>query len=76
MSSHLSGIIWQFAVFALILLAAVAAWRVARTYRRWLHRRFERPPKWAGLSALALGLTLFALLAVGFGFFMDEAGAI
>jgi hypothetical protein len=33
-------------------------------------------PKWAGPSAWGLGLVLFVVLAVVFGFFMDQSRGV
>ena len=40
---------------------------------RWLARRLAPLPKWAGLSSLGIGLLAFVVLAVVFGFFLDQS---
>jgi hypothetical protein len=75
MESNLGQIFWQFMVFGLILISGFAAFWGAKRYRRWLGRRFEEPPKWGTISSLGVGLTLFVLMAVLFGFVVDQARA-
>ena len=73
---YLDELAWQIMVFVLLGLAAVLAAWLARHSRRWLTRRFAPLPKWAGVSAWGVGLVLFVVLAVVFGFFMDQTRGV
>ncbi len=73
---YLDELAWQIMVFVLLGLAAVLAVWLARHYRRWLARRFAPLPKWAGPSAWGVGVVLFVVLAVVFGFFMDQTRSV
>ena len=73
---YLDELIWQVTVFVLLGVAAFLAVRLAKRYRRWLARRYEPVPKWGGLSALGVGLLLFVVFAVIFGFFLDQTRAV
>ena len=74
MDSYLDTIFWQFLRFGLILLAALLGWWSGQRLRRRLARR-EPTPKWASAAAVGLGLAVFVVLAVGFGFLADLPGA-
>jgi hypothetical protein len=50
----------------------LAVW-FAKSYRRWLARRLNPLPKWAGASAWGVGVVLFVVLAVAFAFVMDQS---
>ena len=69
---YLDELFWQVLVFVLIGLAAILAVVFAKRYRRWLAGRRNPQPKWAGVSAWGVGLALFVVLAVLFGFFLDQ----
>ena len=69
---YLETLFWQIMVFALIGLAGVLSVWLARRYRRWLARRMNPAPRWAGLSAWGVGLALFPVLALAFGFVLDH----
>ena len=73
---YLDELAWQIMVFVLLGLAAVLAVWLTKHYRRWLGRRFTPLPKWAGPSAWGVGVVLFVVLAVVFGFFMDQTGGV
>jgi uncharacterized protein involved in cysteine biosynthesis len=73
---YLDELAWQIMVFVLLGLAAVLAVWLTKQYRRWLARRFTPLPKWAGPSAWGVGVVLFVVLAVVFGFFMDQTGGV
>ncbi len=73
---YLDELAWQIMVFVLVGLAAVLAVWLAKDYRRWLARRFTPLPKWAGPSAWGVGVVLFIVLAVVFGFFMDQSRGV
>ena len=73
---YLGELGWQVAVFVLLGVAAWLAVRLAKAYRRWLGRRFTNSPGWAGPSAWGVGLLLFVVLAVVFGFFLDQSRAV
>ncbi len=75
MDTNLGDILWQFAVVALITLAAVIGVWAGRRYRRRLVQRVGNPPKWATAVAWALGLGVFVVLALVFGFILDRTGA-
>ncbi len=75
MESNLGQIFWQFMVFGLILVSGFAAFWGAKRYRRWLGRRFAKPPKWGTIASVGVGLGLFVLIAVLFGFVIDQARA-
>ena len=70
---YLDELAWQIMVFVLLGLAAGLAVWLARHYRRWLARRFASLPKWAGHSSWCIGLLAFVVLAVVFGFFLDQS---
>lgn len=70
---YLDELFWQVLVFVLIGLAAVLAVWFAKSYRRWLARRYTPLPKWAGASAWGVGVVLFVVLAVAFAFAMDHS---
>lgn len=70
---YLDELFWQIMVFVMVALAAVLAVGLAKRYRRWLARRYSPLPKWVGPSAWGLGLLLFVVLAVAFGFVMDQS---
>jgi uncharacterized protein involved in cysteine biosynthesis len=70
---YLYELFWQVMVFVLLGLAGGLAVWLARRYRRWLARRLAPLPKWAGLSSLGIGLLAFVVLAVVFGFFLDQS---
>jgi len=70
---YLDELFWQVMVFVLLGLAAVLAVWLAKHYRRWLARRLTPLPKWAGPSAWGVGVVLFVVLAVVFGFFLDQS---
>ena len=53
----------------------LAVW-LSKRYHRWLARRFTPLPKWAGPSAWGVGVVLFVVLAVVFGFFMDQSRVV
>ncbi len=75
MEGNLSDILWQFVVVVLVMLAAgIGVW-AGRRYRRRLSQGPDGPPKWAGAAAWGLGLVVFAVLAVGFGFVLDLSAA-
>lgn len=74
MDGNLGDILWQFAVVALLLTAGFIGVSVARRCRRWLRQRYEQSPAWAGLASLGVGLSVFATLAVAFGFVIDQTG--
>lgn len=73
---YLDELVWQVMVFALVGLAAILAVWLAKAYRRWLARRFAPQPKWAGISAWGIGLLLFVVFAVVFGFFLDQSRGV
>ncbi len=73
---YLDELAWQVMVFVLVGLAAVLAIWLAKHYRRWLVRRYTPLPKWAGPSAWGVGVVLFVVLAVVFGFFMDQSRGV
>lgn len=73
---YLDELIWQVMVFVLVGLAAILAVWLAKRYRRWLARRLIPQPKWAGVSAWGVGLLLFVVFAVVFGFFLDESRGV
>ena len=73
---YLGELIWQIMVFVLVGLAAILAVRLAKRYRRWLARRLAPQPKWAGVSAWGVGLLLFVVLALVFGFFLDQSRGV
>ncbi len=75
MESNLGQIFWQFMVFGVILVSGFAAFWGAKRYRRWLGGRFEKPPRWVTISSIAVGLALFFLITVIFGFVVDQARA-
>ncbi len=74
MATNLGDILWQFAVVALIILAAAIGVWAGRRYRRRLAQGAGKPPKWAAAAAWALGLGVFVVLAVAFGFVLDLTG--
>ena len=74
--NYLYELAWQIMVFVLVGLAAVLAVSLARRYRRWLSRRFAPLPKWAGPSTWGVGVLLFVVLALVFGFFMDQTRGV
>ncbi len=71
MDTNLGDILWQFAVVALIILAATIGVWAGRRYRRRLGQGAGESPKWATAAAWALGLGVFVVLAVVFGFVLD-----
>ncbi len=73
---YLDELAWQIMVFVLLGLAAVLAVWLAKHYRHWLARRFTPLPKWAGPSAWGVGVVLVVVLAVVFGFFMDQSRGV
>ncbi len=73
---YLDELAWQIMVFVLLGLAAGLAVWLTRHYRRWLARRLAPLPKWAGLSSLGFGLLAFVVLAVVFGFFLDQSNGM
>ena len=73
---YLDELAWQIMVFVLLGLAAVLAVWLARRYRRWLARRLAPQPKWAGPSSWGVGLLAFVVLAVVFGFFLDQSNGM
>ncbi len=73
---YLDELFWQIMVFVLLGLAAVLAVWLSKRYHRWLARRFTQLPKWAGPSAWGVGVVLFVVLAVVFGFFMDQSRVV
>ena len=75
MDTNLGDILWQFAVVALIILAAAIGVWAGRRYRRRLAQGAGESPKWAAAAAWALGLGVFVVLAVVFGFILDLTGA-
>ena len=73
---YLDELVWQVMVFALVGLAAILAVWLAKRYRRWLARSLVPLPKWAGVSAWGVGLLLFVVFAVVFGFFLDQTRGV
>ncbi len=69
---NLTDILGNFSVAGLIFLAAVLGIWVARRYRGWLKRKYEKPPKWVGISSFGVWLGVFACLALLFGFIFDS----
>lgn len=74
--NYLGELAWQIMVFVLLGLSAGLAVWLARHYRRWLARRLAPLPKWAGLSSWGFGLLAFVVLAVVFGFFLDQSNGM
>lgn len=75
-TGYLGELAWQVMVFVLVGLAALLAVWLAKRYRRWLSRNFSPLPRWAGVSAWGVGLVLFVVLAVTFGFFLDQSRSV
>ncbi len=73
---YLDELFWQIMVFVLVGLAALIAVWLAKRYRRWLVGRYAPLPKWAGPSAWGVGVVLFVLLAVAFGFALDQSRGV
>ena len=73
---YLDELFWQIMVFVLLGIAAVLAVWLSRHYRRWLARRYTPLPKWAGASAWGVGVVLFVVLAVAFGFALDQSRGV
>lgn len=72
---YLDALVWQVMVFVLVGLAGFLAFWLAKHYRRWLARRVPQT-KWAAVSAWGVGLLLFVVFAVVFGFFLDQSRGV
>ena len=72
MTSYLGMIIWQFAVFGLIAIAAVCAIWVSRQYRQQLGQTLGYAGTWVAVSSVCIGLAMFTFLAIFFGYVMDS----
>jgi len=75
MNSYLLSVLWQLAGFAMIIVAAIAAYLIAKGLRLLLFSEVRRSSVPAKLFSLAVGLGAFTLLVVVFSFVMDRTFA-
>lgn len=76
MNSYLFSVIWQLAMFGLLIAAAVAAYLIAKGLRLLLFSGIGRSSVSARLFSLAVGFGVLTLLTVLFSFVMDRAFAL
>ena len=75
MGGHLDEIFRQFLTVGLIFLAVVLGLWIARRYRRWMTGRLNGTRPWLTASVWGVALSAAVILAVLFGFLLDQTGA-
>ena len=75
MNSYLFSVLWQFAVFGLMVVAAVTAYWLTKGLRAWLFSSAQGSSMVATLFSVVVGTATLTLLVVLFGFLMDQAFA-
>lgn len=75
MNSYLFSVLWQLAMFGLLIVAAVAAYLIAKGLRLLLFSDEKLSSVSAKLFSLVVGLGVLTLLTVLFSFVMDRTFA-
>ena len=75
MNSYLLSVVWQFAVFGMMIIAAVTAYWITRGLRICLFSSADPSSMVATMFWLVVGTATLTLLVVLFGFLMDQAFA-
>ncbi len=75
MSSYLLSVVWQFAVFGLMVIAAVTVYWLPKGLRAWLFSSAQGSSMVATLFSVVVGTAALTLLVVLFVFLMDQAFA-
>ncbi len=68
--------IWQFAVFGVLILAAVGAVWISKRFQGWLRCRIVTSSILVGVSSIIVAGATFTFLVVLFGFILDHSFAI
>ena len=76
MNSYLFSVIWQLAMFGLLVAAAVAAYLIAKGVRLLLFSGIRRSSVSARLFSLVVGFGVLTLLTVLFSLAMDRTFAL